>query len=115
MKNSYKLVGKYWDGKHIPNIKPNIFKYNKNELDRIKTVSEIFRLKDDELENQKLSEFDFVIVDYIPSINSEVVFRFYTKRLLQIVKYSNSKLVCNDIEKVKKLNEYLDLYYKNAS
>lgn len=110
MKNSYKLIGVFWDRKPIPNSMQNVYNYQSIELDKIINLSDILGLKDKELENKDLSGFDYILVDYIPKVKSETLMRFYTKRLLQIQEFLKAKMIADDEDKMKTLEKYLGFY-----
>lgn len=111
MKKSYKLLGVIWDQIPVTGVKPCIVRYDafiedyKEDFNLFDTekykrkinVSEILKIETERtLHNiiEKLLCCDevYILLDYIPKYNYDVINEFYQKRIIQIFSYFTEKL-----------------------
>ncbi len=112
MKRSYKLIGVLWDGKTIPQSKPEIKRENLHSTSStVINLSEIYKMNDKKLMKLKETDYDAIVVDFVPKISIIYMNTFFTKRMLQIVDFFKAGLMCNDEETEKKVNDLLTSFY----
>lgn len=113
MKRSYKLIGLFWDGKSIPENKPSIsFQDHIGVPDSTIRLSEVLLLQDGEMADFSGSDFESLLIDWMPDVKYPPIWNFYIKRLLQIADYLGAKLVCDKEEYILKINDFISYFYK---
>lgn len=107
MKKSYKLYGAFWDGKTLPDMQPVICIEDQEmtELRKLK-LSTVLKNENPEKIDAGIEQVG-LIIDFIPMNSSSVVWDFYIRRLLQISRYLNAKLICLNKDYESRVNQKL--------
>lgn len=87
--SSYKLIGKEFDHLCIPEECPDIILGSNDEYENTINISDLLKMKYDQLIVLKLSGLYYLYIDTIPKSYSKWLNRFYIKRVLQIIKILN--------------------------
>ena len=116
MKNSYKLIGLFWDGKSIPNRKPNVYYEQNYDPNKMIKLSDILGLKDEDIESTIASNiFKYLYIDYCPEIPYAILSNFYSKRLLQIANYLDLEITCDSEASKEKVLDMIEIHYISAA
>ena len=113
MKSSYKFYGVFWDNKPIPDKKVKIIEW-KGDLHKEEgmVLSEILKSESPKEFWSSGEKQKYIMIDFVPSTKSSVIFRFYARRLLQIVEYYQlDEIYCKRDDKI----EAIDDFYKEKT
>lgn len=117
MKSSYKFYGVFWDNKTIPNKAVNISEW-KDDLrkDDGIVLSEVLKSESPKEYSDCGENKNYILIDFVPTTESNVILRFYARRLLQIIEYYQvDEIYCKGKEISERLQEVIDYFYKEKT
>ena len=114
MKNSYMLYGDFWDGKPIPEKKPEL-KKNINVNNSVISLVELLKNNHPEKIEDDFEIVTGIIIDYVPSCVNKTIIEFFLVRLLQMATYYNAQLYCENDEQIIFLSQWILNYYNKKN
>lgn len=115
MKKSYKLYGSFWDGRSMPD--ETVFAQCIETATDCQTSIKLSQVMKSEQPTVPLTSGGVtnLIVDYVPTTQSIIIWDFFLKRMLQIAEYYHASVTCTDEDYAARINDHLVRFYKRQA